>query len=288
MKSLVKNPRTVAITFTVLLIAAILGTATMYKKSNRGLMSSLNDEKLKTEELLSEKLKLEKEIAMMQEDLLHIKGDRAQLTEALEKQKAINASRKNTTVNTGASKIKSLKKEIEDLIKQKNTLSNELAEAKKRLKEMEGDNADLRKEIASLNATNKRLNDDLAMIQGINADQFNLVAYKGKNEKITVKAKKVNKIETRFKVPSYVAANAGFKIKTPDGQIIDKTSKGMSMTITDDIPETYASVDGVQPTEVMKEIELTYTPEKKLKAGQYRVELYNGGNYLTSCIITLK
>lgn len=288
MNALFRNPRTIASTFAIIMLAAIVGVSTYFTKSNSTVLKSLNNEKLKTEQLLSEKLRLEKDIAKMNQDLKNIQGEKAHLNSSLSKYTGELNQIKKSKGQVSQKSIKALNKEVAALKALKSSLAAELAVAKSRIQEMEGERSEMEKQLAMLNATNKKLSEDLAMMQGIAADQFNMAAYKGKSERLTVKAKKVDKLSTRFKVPSYVATNAGFKIRTPDGKVIDKTSKGMSMSIVDDIPETYASVEGIAPTETMKEIELTYTPDKKLKPGAYKIELYNGANYLTSCIINLK
>ncbi|MCB9240635.1 MAG: hypothetical protein H6608_05870 [Flavobacteriales bacterium] len=286
MKTLIQNPKRAALILTGLIIVLMAGLTGYYKMNASKLSGALDGEKLKTEKLLSEKLQLEKEIDGLNADLSKIQGEKknldAQLT--LEKEK----SAKPKIVYTSGASVKNLKKEIESLKALKNNLTKQLEDANARIAAMENSKTDMENQIASLTAQNKKMKEDLALMQSTNADQFQMAAYKGKHEKQTLKAKRTNKLSTRFTVPSYVAGNVGFKVVMPDGKVVDKTAKGMSIMIINDVEEQYANVNSEMARETLKEIELTYAPDQKLKSGTYKVELYNGGNYITSCVISLK
>lgn len=290
MKTNIKNPKVMALTAAVVVLIGFLGTAYYFSNSKKDWMKSMDTEKLKSEQLLAEKGTLQKEILGIQNELAGLKTKNESLNKDLTNAKNDSDKyHKMANANNGSKKtIAQLKKELEAMKATKAGLLKELADAKSKLKGMEGENAELQKEIATLNANNKKLTEDLTKIKSLASDDYQVTAYKGKNDKLTICSKKTKKIVTKFTVPSYVASNAGFKIIMPDGQVIDKTAKGMSMTILDDVKDQYASVDGVTGTETMKKIQLVYSPDAKLKAGTYKVELYNGANYTASCFIQLK
>lgn len=285
-----KNPKTLALTATVVAILGVLGTAFYHMNTKKDWMKSMTAEKEISEKLMGEKATLEKDIATMEQELAGLKTSNDQLNKSISTaRQGADKYRKLASSNSGKKTISALKKELEILKATKLSLTKDLAEAKSKLKNAEDENVNLSKELAALTANNKKLSDDLAMMKSLASDEYSTTAYKGKSgDKITVNSKKAKKIVTQFTVPSYVAANCGFKIKTPDGEVIDKTAKGMSMTIIDDVQDVYASADGLAGGETMKKVQLTYTPDKKLKTGSYRVELYNGANYTASCIIQLK
>ncbi len=286
MKTIAQSPKRLAMIMTAAFIILAVALGGYFKNHNSSLRNALNSEKIEAEKLLSEKLMLEKEINRLNMDLKSIEGQKSAISVALQSEKAKVSNKK--PINTSSASIKKLKSEIEALKQTRNSLNSKLEEANSRIASMETERADMESQIVMLNLTNKEMRDELVLIQSMSADKVQVAAYKGRNDKQTLKAKRTNKLTTSFTVPTYVAANAGFKVVMPDGKVIDKMSKGMSMTYVDDVEEVYASTSAETARENLKEIQLNYAPDERLKPGKYKVELYNGANYITSCIITLK
>jgi len=79
-----------------------------------------------------------------------------------------------------------------------------------------------------------------------------------------------------------------FKIMKPDGsQIGGKNDQGLTFEVTNDDAGLLVNSSS-EVIKVSKKIEMTYEPKEKLKAGVYKVEMFNGEKYVGACNVKLR
>ncbi len=287
MKTAEKRDRIIAAASTALFVIALVGMIIIHD-SNRSLEDLLNGAKLKNESILSEKLSLDKEIKNFKAKLAALQGKNAELDKYLaaaqadlaKKEKELKAANSN---KTSAKELANFKKMRGDLEKQIEGLTAQIAS-------LEARNADFSSQLASLTAKNKELTANNELMKAFAANNYRVETSRGKNEKLTVVARKTKKLKVGFDLPQTVVENIQFKIKTPEGKVIDKEEDGLTATIVDmeDGSDLIASLEPMGDFEVTKRIEMKYEPKKKLGKGVYTIDIYNGTTYMVSCQVKLR
>ncbi len=287
MKTVEKRDRIIAAASTALFVIALVGMIIIHD-SNRSLEDMLNGAKLKNENILSEKLSLDKEIKNFKAQLAALQGKNKELDKYLaaanadlaKREKELKAANSN---KTSAKELANLKKMRGDLEKQISALTAQIAS-------LESTNADFSSQLASLTAKNKELMANNELMKAFAANNYRVETSRGKNEKLTVVARKTKKLKMGFDLPQTVVENIQFKIKTPEGKVIDKQEDGLTATIVDmeDGSDLIASLEPMGDFEVTKRIEMKYEPKKKLSKGVYTIDIYNGTTYMVSCQIKLR
>jgi len=82
MKNAIQNPKIIAGTVTVLFVLSLIGLISFYE-NNQSLEAGLNNEKLKSEKILSEKLSLDKEIVKLKQSISSLQGKNGELDKML-------------------------------------------------------------------------------------------------------------------------------------------------------------------------------------------------------------
>ncbi len=287
MKTVEKRDRIIAAASTALFVIALVGMIIIHD-SNRSLEDMLNGAKLKNENILSEKLSLDKEIKNFKAQLAALQGKNKELDKYLatanadlaKREKELKAANSN---KTSAKELANLKKMRGDLEKQISALTAQIAS-------LESKNADFSSQLASLTAKNKELMANNELMKAFAANNYRVETSRGKNEKLTVVARKTKKLKMGFDLPQTVVENIQFKIKTPEGKVIDKQEDGLTATIVDmeDGSDLIASLEPMGDFEVTKRIEMKYEPKKKLSKGVYTIDIYNGTTYMVSCQVKLR
>ena len=186
-----------------------------------------------------------------------------------------------------------------------------MGELKMKNEELEALRDKLEKDITSLNlnldqlmAENKAYNDQLAAVKSENeiltthnalleamlADNYRIEALKGRHDKLTVSARRTNKLMVSFDIPKGVGEELYFKILTPDKQEFSSINDKSAMISFYDIENNLlASTTGsALGNQALKRAELIYKPEQKLTKGIYRFNVYNGAEYVGSIQLKLK
>ncbi len=287
MKTVEKRDRIIAAASTALFVIALVGMIIIHD-SNRSLEDMLNGAKLKNESILSEKLSLDKEIKNFKGQLAALQGKNKDLDKYLttanadlaKREKELKAANSN---KTSAKELANLKRMRGDLEKQINALTSQIAA-------LESSNADFSSQLASLTAKNKELMASNDLMKAFAANNYRVESSRGKNDKLTVVARKTKKLKMGFDLPQTVVENIQFKIKTPEGKVIDKEEDGLTATIVDmeDGSDLIASLEPMGDFEVTKRIEMKYEPKKKLSKGVYTIDIYNGTTYMVSCQVKLR
>lgn len=259
---------------------------------NSGLKNQLADEKLKSEMLLSAKLSLDKSVTKMTKDMYDLKGKNSQLDkkiiEANEKilQKN-NHIEKLLAENASAKAIGQKNKELEILIQQLNkditNLNNSLATAK-------SDYLNLSEKLASSEKAKSDLSSDNSVLKAMISDNYRTEALRGKKDKLTVNARRTNKLQLSFDLPGYNEKDVYFRIITPDGkEYSSETDNAITINIKENGDGLLASSN---PKEFggygTKRVEMTFKPKEKLQDGIYQFNMYNEGRFIGSTLLRLK
>ncbi|MCB9251594.1 MAG: hypothetical protein H6605_03955 [Flavobacteriales bacterium] len=273
---------------TVLVLLASMITSVVYYSDNKSLGKKLNDEKINSELLLSEKLSLQKQLEAFKNELNSTEVKNKELSSLIEKTKAelYKKQKALSSVNTKNGSLKKLKKQVADLNKLKSDYEAKFASLNETINKLNSEKDALNQTIASLRSENKDLTNNLALLNSLKTDNYLVETSKNKN-KLTVLARKTKKMAFNFNVPQNQSGDLNFKITKPDGRVIEGKDKGISYNVVYDRESDLASL-GDENLKVTKKIEMTYEPKEKLKAGLYKIEMFNNGQYIGSCNVRLR
>jgi DNA repair exonuclease SbcCD ATPase subunit len=179
-------------------------------------------------------------------------------------------------------------KEIADLKKLKADLESQISELNSLLAALKSENEKLNESIASLTKANKELEDKSALLAAMVLDNYRVEASKGKKGKLTITARKTNKLSVGFDLPSGIAENIKFRITTPAGKTIHENDETIGMKVVDNevLVASLSPLSG--QFEVSKRVEMTYKPQERLQSGIYKIDIYNNSTYVGSCQIKLR
>lgn len=281
---------------TALIAAAFALTLTVggifFVKTNN-LKSELSSEKSRAEVLLSQNLQLDKSLDLTKKDLADLKGKKHLMEKQIEDiNKRITA--KNAEIEklrAQNASIKTLQKKIDELETLKKNRDYEISELNKTLAQANSEKLKLNEQISSANKTNNELSADNSILKAIISDNYRTEAVRGKNEKLTVNARRTNKLLVSFDLPANIApTNVHFKVFTPEGNEFT-SNKDLAATITyeENTDNLLASADqsSVAPSGTRR-IQMEFKPKQKLTDGIYRFNLYNGDRFLGSTQLRLK
>lgn len=270
------------------LLFVSLFIAAHYITLNKEAVASLNEEKLKSEALLSEKLALQKEIDKFKKELMSLQGLNTNLDKLLADANAKLASTEAQLkqIQRNNSSISNLNKQIADLNNLRTNLESQIASLNSQIAALKDENGALKKENASANAMiaqlekeNKQLSDNIRLLTAMTED--NLVLVKKKNEKLTVNSKKAKRINFMFDVPQSSLGGLEFKVVSPTSKVYSKADGTVSHHLLQTDGNPVASL-GVYPGqfELVQRVEMVFTPKEKLTKGIYKIEVYNNGTHL--------
>jgi len=172
------------------------------------------------------------------------------------------------------------------LLNLKTDLEKQLNAVNANLARVNSENEKLNKSITDLRAENEELAQNLKILSSLTADNFLVETTRGKG-KLTVKAKRTNKIAVSFAVPANVTEKLSFIITKPDGKQITDNDKAISFNVIDNDENLYASTNN-DDIKVSKKIEMVYQPKEKLRPGTYKIEIYNGNKYVGASNVRLR
>ncbi len=287
MKTKLKNEKLIVTGSLVLLFLTLAGIG-FYFASNKKLTKDLNNEKLRSEMILSEKVSLDKEILYFKNQLSALKGTNHEMDQIIAQisQKLTLKESELSKIKRENGSIKSLKKQLDEIGKLKIDLDTQVAALNESVKKLNSDKDDLSKTIAALKAENQELAENNRIMSSLKADNYLVQSTRGKN-KLTVKARRTNKIAVSLKVPANMIENLNFNIIKPNGVIVKGDDKGLAVRTIDDDDQLLVSIYNDE-IKVSKSIEFSYTPKEKLKPGVYKIEMYNGEKYIGSCNVKLR
>jgi prefoldin subunit 5 len=281
------NERIGLIAAAIVIIALLLLTLGGVRSKKR-IQESLDSEKARTEALVSEKSQLEKEIAKFKQDLADLQSKiDARVKELDEANAKLAASNRRAGALARQTKaVEELKKQLAELEAVKADLEQKYSALNNNYDRLNASNNDLKN---SLEAANKKLEQEI-LRKMYDASNFQVSATKGKvNERLTVKGCMARRLNITFDVPRALTETVSFKVTTPDGTVAGPGDKALSWTFPVDFSTVTASISPLTGVfEEAKPVKLTYAPGKRLKKGEYKIEVFCSSSPLGSCRITLK
>lgn len=286
--TMLQNPRTVAIATTVLCIASLFWLLST-QKVNSSLQSTLEQEKLRSEALLSEKLLLEKDVAKVKDQLAGLRGINAELDEVVKVAEAKFAAREQelAKLRKQNASLYQLRKQREELLRLQSDLERELLTVRSSLTAMENQNQALSQTIAQLQEQNSLLTRDLNRAMIASLDRFQVQTVKGKKERLTVRARKTDKLIAAFEVPASLR-NLTFRITDQEGKALTSAEGTIVSRLIPSAHNLVASADDGQLVDTVQKVEMEYLPRKKLQSGVYTVEILNDNLYVGSVNVKLR
>lgn len=274
----------------VIALAILFAGFTIYSISK--LNNRLSDEKIKSEMILSEKLSLDKSIAKYKLEITNLQSKTSDLNISIAEANR-NIQLKNDEISkliAGKASLKEIKEKYAELESLKQQLSNEIAQLNNSLNQAKSDNEKLSNQLASASKTNDELIANNTILKALFSDNFRTEAMRGKNEKLTVNAKRTNKLFLSFDLPGIISNDIHFKVITPQGKefssdkdlaaIIQITEYGDGLLAS--------SSENAFGSAGKKRVEMSYKPTQKLSKGVYQFNLYSGKEFLGSTQLRLK
>lgn len=288
MMTTVRNPKVIAIAATALCIGSLV-----WLMSTRGVNSvletSLEQERLKSESLLSEKLLLEKDVEKMKGQLSSLKGINDDLDEAVRKaeEKFVEREAELARLKKQNATLAEVRKQREALLGVQRELERELMALKASYADLENENRLLASNIAQLQERNRILSEDLNRAMFASVDQSQVQAVKGRKERLTVRARRTNKLIADFEVPANMRS-ISFRIVDPKGNALGEKQGTIVYHASAGEQNVVASnAEGAAGPGIQK-VKMEYTPKQRLQAGVYKVEILNENLYVGSLNVKLR
>jgi len=282
------KPKAIALVATVLMIASVLWLMSV-KQVNSTLSNNLDEERLRSESLLSEKLLLEKDIEKMKERILDMR-DKSYSLDQLAKNATLKLDaqeaefKKLKKENITLAEVKKQRKQLEELHRE---LEAELEGLKISHADLEAKNAELSNTIVALTERNSILEQDLNRAMIASVDQSQVEAVKGRNNRLTIKARRADQLIANFEVPASLK-NLSFRIIDPKGNALSQKEGDFATSIKQSSNNFFASAEAGTQEKSLQTVEMKYTPNGRLRTGVYTVEILNDNLYVSSLKIKLR
>lgn len=278
---------------TATLFASILTVGVMYR-NNSLLSEDIKAEKVRTESLSAEKASLKTEMEKLKHDLAGFTTQNKELNKAIEDAKYKLATKEAEfarTTKQHAASIQQLKKENEAVRKIRQELLSQLEGMKKNSRQLEAEVQELNQTIAALRKENEVLY-ARSQEKPLMAYNFRVESVKKRKDKLTVKAKKMHKLNISFDVNSSkkLAGDVYLKLSSEKAD----NMAGETLMASEENPaledmDLWASTETtLLSTEEYKRYTVSFDPKDKMKEGVYFVRVYSGNNYLGSTQFKLR
>jgi hypothetical protein len=269
-------------------VASVL-ILTSGKEANENDVNSL---RLAKEELIGEKLQLEKQLAELErkhadaEVLVHDAELRIRELEELSArpQQALRSNAAAASASGNSGNIGRLKRELAGSLDAQDLLRRQLGTA-------QVDQRKLQEQLDQLRAERDALVARLAQQQTVQmVNNTSVEAVRGKRQQLTTRARRANEIRMAFDLPEHIASNASFQIISPSGKTFEGGGAALSVAPGPEQDEALAArfmlAGGGQ--ERASRVHLHFRPEKRLEAGTYRIDIRSGELYLNTVMLNLR
>jgi len=276
----------------VLAAVLILGSGIFYL-NHKSLNRKLDHEKIKTEALLSKNLDLEKSLEVLKKEMGTLKGKNEKLDQKLKEISDELSTReaqvkKLASANTTLEEVKRKNLALEEL---RNELEKKVAGLHEEMDRLATEKEGYLEQLDEIQDENKKLAMQVAFLETMLADNYRIEALKGKSEKLTVVARRANKLMVSFDLPPNAGDQIYFKLTTPDGrEISSQKDRFATITRADQDENLMASLEssaGVIGGSTGR-IELAYSPDYKLLKGIYQFNVFNGPDHMGKLQLRLK
>jgi myosin heavy subunit len=272
--------------------AAVLIFAGFLVYRNLDMKDQLKNEKIRSESLFSEKLNLEKNLEMFKQQLATLEGKNAKLDRVI-KETSDKLAKKEAEIrklNAENASLAGLKQKNAELEQLRAQLEEDVRGLNLNLEKLMAESQQTKNDLQAMKTKNESLAEHNAILEAMLADNYLVEAVKGKHDRLTVMARRTDKLIVSFELPSDVGNNITFKINTPDGKVISSENNATATLTFKDIDQNYmASVSGTASgNKNTRRAELAYEPEHKLVKGVYRFSVFNGKEYVGSTQVKLR
>lgn len=285
--------KAVAAGVTATLFASMLTIGVMYR-NNSLLAENFKAEKVRTESLAAEKASLKGEMDKLKRELASFTTKNKELEKAIKEAQykvVVKEAEIARMSKENASSIQKLRKENEAVKQIRQELLAQLEGMKKSNSQLEAQVAELNKTIAALRKENESLYAKVGE-KPLMAYNFRVETVKKRKDKISVKAKKINKVNISFDVNSSKKLAGDLYIKLSSEKAGDMD--GAILLAFEEIEEIradelWASTETVLiSTDEYKRYTVTFDPKEKMTEGVYYLRVYSGNNYLGSSQFKLR
>ena len=284
--------KAVAAGVTVTLFASLLTIGVM-TRNNSLLSEDLKAEKVRTESLAGEKSNLKKEMEKLRKELSSFDFKNKELEGAIKKAQYQLAEKEShiarlTKENGG---IAALRKELDAIRKIRKDLIAELEGMKKSNTQLEAEVMELSRTIAALRRENESLQNRISE-KPIMAYNFRIEAVKKRKDKLSVKARKVEKVHISFDVnsPKDLGGEVYVKLRSDKaGDLQGQTLLAYEEAVQPEDEQLWASSEAsIIVPEEFKRFNVAFDPKDKMAEGVYHVMVYSGNHYLGSTQFRLR
>lgn len=248
--------------------------------------------RLAKEELIGEKLQLEKQLAELERKHADTKGqakDAEQRILDLEQRLAQvqrSARPGAATAQSGATGNSGrMKRDLADALDAQDRLRRELGAAQDGQRSLQEQLNMLRADRDALAARLGQQQQGAQMVNNAAVD-----ALRGRRQHLTVRARRTNEIRMAFDLPEHIASNASFQIISPSGKTFEGGGAALSVMPGQEHDDALAArfmlAGGGQ--ERASRVHLHFRPEKRLEAGTYRIDIRSGELYLNTVMLNLR
>jgi hypothetical protein len=278
------------------IIVLLLITTTIAFVSNSKNKRNYNEEKTKNESISSQRL-------MVSQELDKAKSDMAALTTLkLNEDKAMAET--DSKMAEAEKRIANLSKEngsllkdrnaLAQLQKSKNALDNAYEDLKLKQKTASSRIRELENSAIILDAQKKELAEILANEEEYRISNMEIYGSRGTGkDKLTFLARRTKKLNLIFDVPQGLNKPFSINIITPDGKTITPENKSLSSLIEPEVDHLTASLPNIPPfaagkPDASQRVTMAYTPEEKLNAGEYKIQIFSNGKNIGNCRLKLR
>ncbi len=287
MKTETMKTEKVTIGVVAILLALLVGAISLYTYNGR-LKESINKEKLQSEKLLSEKLLLTRQIDEFRGEIAALQGKNQEAGRRLESagRDLTQMEARMQQLNKEAAGARQLGQQVAALRKLRETLQTELGRLKAHNGQLEDKNASLARNLDQLTAErndllaqNKTLADQVQHLS-FTGSNFKIEVLKGNSDKLTVKARRTEKISIGLEVTT--GGNAfdpqliHVDLLSPDGSLVEGKPE---VAVEGGSPWSASTGGGVSAPE-SRQVAITYAPKEKLKKGTYTAIVFHGNTLL--------
>jgi myosin heavy subunit len=290
MNNLLQNKSRSTLIVGTLFLLSLIGLI-FFSASNSSNKKGFNQEKIRNETLLSEKLNLDKQISKNKDEMIELKGYNEQLNKNLSQvnESLSNKEKEIAKLSKDNKRVKSLQKQLADIRKSKSDLEKKIDALNLALNQLKNERTDLNDKLNVVQNENKKLIEQNQILQSMVANNYRIESLKKKNNQLTIKAKRTKKLFIGFDVPETNTSDINFKITTPKGKVLSGKNDGITYKITDGVQNLTASISNETITPMqLKRVEMTYLPNEKLIGGIYKIEIFSKESFVGSCQIRLK
>ena len=260
--------------------------------SRHSINEKLKKEKISSEQLLSEKLALNKEVDQMSNDMKSLTSKFQSVSKDLEaaREDITGKDKRIGSLLRELSSQKKAKTELAELQKSKEKLDAEMADLRGKYEKLKNENEATLKDLAEMKKKGDELLAKIEEMTLYDADDFMVTPLKRLNkERLTICSARTKRLAVRFEVPSSLTGTISFSVIAPDGKVIEGSDKALAWMVVEDGRDITASLSPVsREFENSKQVELIYTAKERLMPGIYTIKVTSGQNTLGNCRVKLK